>query len=96
MFDFTSRYYTLETATHTTKDGKQIAHKQRRFLPQGNEMQLLFEVTVNESDRLDLITARTLGDPLHFWRVADANNTMNPVELLVEIGRHIRVPVPKA
>ena len=96
MFDFASRYYSIETATYTTKDGKQIAYKRRRFLPQGSEMQLLLEVTINEDDRLDLITARTLGDPLQFWRVADANNIMNPVEVTDEIGRDIRVPMPEA
>ncbi len=96
MFDFTSRYYVLPDATYTTKDGKKITYKRRRFLPEGTEMQLLLEVTVNEGDRLDLITARTLGDPEQFWRVADANNTMNPRELPEEIHRTLRIPVPQA
>ena len=95
MFDHTSRYYLLETAAYVTKDNKNIAYKRRRFLPQGNRMQLLIEVTVNDGDRADVITARILGDPRQYWRVADANNTMSPEELTEEIGRAIRIPVPQ-
>ena len=95
MFDFSSRYYSLETASYISKDNKQFAYKRRRFLPHGKNMQLLQEVTNNEGDRLDLITARSLGDSLQFWRIADANDAMNPVELTDEIGRVIRVPVPQ-
>jgi hypothetical protein len=94
MFEHTSRYYPLETATFTAPDGRRIAYKRRRFLPRGEEMQLLVEVTVTQGDRLDLITARTLEDPEQFWRVCDANNAMNPVELTAELGRTLRVPVP--
>ena len=95
MFEPTSRYYNVETATLTAQDGRVIAYKRRRFLPQGEEMPLLVEVTVTEGDRLDLITARTLGDPEQFWRVCDANNAMNPVELTDEPGMTLRVPVPQ-
>lgn len=94
MLEHTSRYDALETATYTAPDGRVIAYKRRRFLPQGEKMQLLVEVTVSEGDRLDLITARTLGDPEQFWRICDANNTMNPFDLTAELGRTLRVPVP--
>jgi hypothetical protein len=95
MFETTSRYYTLETATLTTPDGRSTAYKRRRFLPQGEKMPLLLEVTVAQGDRLDLITARTLGYPEQFWRVCDANNAMNPPDLTAEIGRTLRVPIPQ-
>ena len=94
MFEPTSRYYALEDASITSLDGRVIAYKRRRFLPEGEKMPLLVEVTVTEGDRLDLITARTLGDPKQFWRVCDANNAMNPSDL-IEPGRVIRVPVPQ-
>lgn len=95
MFDTTSRYYTLETATHTTPDGREITYVHRRFLRQGENLPLLVEVTVTDGDRLDLITARTLGDPEQFWRVADANNAMNPFDLTAEPGQTLRVAVPQ-
>ncbi len=95
MFDTTSRYYTLETATHTTSDGREITYVRRRFLRQGEDMSLLVEVTVSDGDRLDLITTRALGDPEQFWRVADANNAMNPLDLTAEPGETLRVAVPQ-
>ena len=96
MFEPHSRYYNLETATYTTLDGGEIAYKRRRFLPDGETMPTLVEVAVTEGDRLDLITARTLGDPEGFWLVCDANNAMNPVELTEEPGTELRVPIPQA
>jgi len=95
MFEHTSRYHTLETAIFTARDDRIIAYKRRRFLPRGADMLLLIEVPVIQGDRLDLITARTLGDPEQFWRVCDANNTMNPFELTAESGTVLRVPVPQ-
>ena len=96
MFDPKSRYYKLPTATYVVADGEHILYKRRRFLPHGASMPLLAEVTVRDSDRLDLISYRTLGDPLQFWRVADANDAMNPSDLTDEPGRVLRIPVPQA
>lgn len=94
MFEYTSRYYRIENGTWTAPDGREIAYKLRRFLPQGENLTLLLEVTVTQGDRLDLIAARTLGDPEQFWRICDANNAMDPLELTREPGQTIRVPVP--
>lgn len=95
MFTHTSRYYSLETVTLTTSDGREIAYKRRRFLPNPSDMQFVAEVVVTQGDRLDLITARTLGDPDHFWRICDANNEMNPFDLTSEIGRRLGIPLPQ-
>jgi hypothetical protein len=95
MFTPSSRYYPIETAT-TTWRGRTVAFKRRRFLPQGDDMPLLAEAVVIQGDRLDMITARTLGDPEQFWRICDANNAMNPFDLTSEIGRRLRVPIPQA
>lgn len=95
MFDTTSRYYNLETATYAKDDQKIISYKRRRFLPRGEELPLLAEVRVEQSDRLDLIANRTIGDPEQFWRVCDANNAMNPSELTEEPGKSLRVPIPQ-
>jgi hypothetical protein len=95
MFEHTSRYYSLETAIFIMSDGRDVRYARRRFLPLV-EGQLLAEVTVTEGDRLDLITFRTLGDPLHFWRICDSNNAMNPVDLTTEVGRTLRITIPQA
>ena len=94
MFDPTSRYYLLEEATFARADGEEVHYVRRRFCPPGEALPLLVEVVVVDGDRLDLLTARTLGDPLQFWRVADANNALNPTDLLKERGRYLRVPQP--
>jgi hypothetical protein len=99
MFDQSSRYNTLDDITYEAPDGHIIVYKPRRFLPPGNAIPLLQEVTVNPGDRLDLITARILGDPLQYWQVCDANNCMNPFALTdddaVTTRRQLRVPVPQ-
>lgn len=95
MFEPTSRYANLPDATITLPDGRMVTYKRRRILPRGTDMDTLTEVEVAQADRLDLITARTLGDPEQFWRVADANEAMNPFALTDEPGRRLRVPVPR-
>jgi hypothetical protein len=96
MFEPNSRYYALETTTITLSDGRTIAYKRRRFLPEGTAMPLLAEVTVVQDERLDLIAARTLGDSEQFWRVADANNAIDPFELTTVVGLTLRVGLPQA
>ncbi|NEP19678.1 MAG: hypothetical protein F6J97_22775, partial [Leptolyngbya sp. SIO4C1] len=50
-----------------TSDGRKAAYVCRRFLPNGQDLPLLGEVTITAEDRLDLITANALGDPEQFW-----------------------------
>jgi hypothetical protein len=95
MFEPNSRYYYIEDAEYVAPDGRLIPYKRRRFLPHSDEMPLLLEVTVTQGDRLDLIADRTFRDPEHFWRICDANNAMNPFDLISEVGRRLRVPVPQ-
>lgn len=96
MFEPTSRYYNLGNRSFTAKDGREILYKERRFLPQGKTLPLLVEVTIEQSDRLDLIAYRTLGNPELFWRVCDANDAMDPFQLTAEPGRKLRVAIPQA
>ncbi len=95
MFEQTSRYYTLETATFTTPGGREFVYVRRRFLPAASTSVILAEHTVKQGERLDNITARYLTDPEQFWRLCDANNAMQPEELTAEIGRKLRVPYPQ-
>lgn len=95
MIDPTSRYYLLADTQYTDPDGHIIAYKKRRFLPQGESLPLYSEVAVLPGERLDTLTTRTLGDPLQFWQVCDANNAMNPFDLVAETGRKVRVPIPQ-
>ena len=95
MFELTSRYYNLETKHYTTPDGRVIAYVGRRFIPNMDTAVTLAEYTVTEGERLDNITASTLGDPEQFWRIADANRALDPFELTTEIGRKLVIALPQ-
>lgn len=94
MFEHTSRYFSLETATLKDAQGNVIAYKRRRFLPEGESMPLLSEVMIKQGDRLDLLSFKFYNDPEQFWRICDANNAMDPEELTKEAGKQIKVPIP--
>jgi hypothetical protein len=95
MFDPASRYAKLPVLTWTAPDGAPVVYVARRFLPRAATLPLLAETAVRSDDRPDTLTARTLGDPTVFWRVADANDVMDPGELVDEAGRLVRIPVPQ-
>lgn len=95
MFPPTSRYYRIETAKLITAAGREIVYLRRRFLPAARTIVVLTEHAVTQGDRLDNVTARYLGDPEQFWRVADANDAMQPEELTAEVGRRLRIPLPQ-
>ncbi|MEQ9364290.1 MAG: hypothetical protein RIF32_08615 [Leptospirales bacterium] len=96
MFDEESRYFNLETVKIKGADRREIAYKKRRFLPRGESLQTLAEVTIGAGDRLDQVSGRTLGNSEQFWQVADANNAMDPNSLTSTPGDRIRIPVPEA
>jgi len=93
-FPTTSRYYGIETATLKTPDGKTIVYVRRRFVPSPDRFETLVEHSVVQGDRLDNVTANYLGDPEQFWRVCDANNAMQPDELIA-VGRKLRITLPE-
>jgi hypothetical protein len=100
MFSTKSRYYSLPVLKWSPPDSKTpdadaIAYVSRRFLPSGDEFDLLQLHTVREGDRLDNITAQYLDDAEQFWRVADANEAMSPFELTDTVGETIRITLPQ-
>jgi hypothetical protein len=100
MFDPTSRYANLETLTHTATDSdgepRTIRYCARRFLPDTSSSVTLMEHVVVQGNRLDNIAARSLGDPLLFWRIADSNNALVPETLCDEPGTRITISLPSA
>ena len=96
MFEPNSRYASIPTQSFTQSDGRKVTYVRRRFLPQGQSLPLLREVVVENEERLDMLTAKTLGDPEQFWHIGDANNAMQPQALMTEPGRRLRVPLPQA
>lgn len=97
MFDPNSRYYKIENVKTDVIDAdgteRTVVYKRRRFVPPVDDSPAMVECTFIQSDRLDNITARYLGDPTQFWRICDANDVMHPDEL-ERIGRTIRISLP--
>lgn len=93
-FQPTSRYFSVETATFESPDGRRFRYLRRRFLPPLDRFTALQEHPVTEGDRLDTITARYFGDPEQFWRLCDANPVLQPEEM-EEMGRRIRIALPE-
>jgi hypothetical protein len=95
VFEYASRYYNLETAQFTPPEGRAVAYKRRRFLPLNAGQAVIAEVKVVEGDRLDLLTAKVLGDSEQFWQLCDMNNAMAPADLTRPIGRTLRIVLPQ-
>lgn len=97
MIDPTSRYAALGQTPLTWIDGlgHEIRYIPRRFLAPADVFEVLAEVVVQRDERLDLIAARTLGAADAWWRIADANETLDPLSLTALPGSRLRVPVPR-
>ena len=90
-----SRYSRTGQAVLRTPQGQEIPYLLRRFIPQPTSIPRGGVVTVAPRDRLDLMAARTLGDPLLAWRIADANAAMDPSALTEMPGRVLITPSPR-
>jgi hypothetical protein len=86
-----SRYASIQIDTVILENGSTRTCLKRRFLPpipvEPGEI-----VRPEQGDRIDQLSARILGDPLQFWRIADVNDSLNPFDLVVEVGRPFRLP----
>jgi nucleoid-associated protein YgaU len=96
-FPTDSRYYGSSTLTYTTPTGQMITYLARRFVPQPGapNFATVAQHTVKQGDRLDLIAAKYLGDPLIFWLICDANGTIRPHELMETPGRVLLITTPQ-
>ncbi|AGC48173.1 hypothetical protein MYSTI_06900 [Myxococcus stipitatus DSM 14675] len=97
MIDSTSRYAALSQTplVWTDPSGREIRYVPRRFLAPADSYEVLAEAVVLGGDRLDLVAVRVLGSAEAWWRVADANETLDPETLTSEPGVRLRVPVPR-
>lgn len=98
MFDSTSRYYGIETATMeiTDENGirREIRYVRRRFIPSPDDSLVFQEHIITHGERPDTLAARYLSDSTFFWQLCDANNLMRPEELTEEPGAAVHIPVP--
>ena len=93
-----SRYYNLrDRGAHDRRRARSSPTSGAASCPRGEPMPLLVEVTVvaGRPARPDH-GAHALGDPEQFWRVCDANDAMDPIDLTNEPGSALRVRLPQA
>jgi hypothetical protein len=92
MFSPSSRYSQVLDATYEAPDGTAVTYKRRRF-PVASQNGPFGYIHVQPEERVDQLAARTLRDPLQFWRLCDANGVMDPFELVENPGRRVRIPL---
>ena len=96
-FPTDSRYYGSSTLTYTAPNGQAVTYLARRFVPQPGapNYSTVAQHTVKQSDRLDLIAANYLGDPLMFWLLCDANGAVRPDALVETPGKVLNTTTPQ-
>lgn len=92
-----SRYYGFTTLQYTAPNGQTITYLARRFVPQPGapNFSTIAQYVVRQGDRLDLIAAKYLGDPLLFWLICDANGAIRPEELVETPGTILNITMPQ-
>jgi hypothetical protein len=96
-FPTDSRYYGSSTLSYTAPNGQTFSYLARRILPQPGapNYATVAQHTVSQGDRLDLLAAKYLGDPLIFWLICDANGAIRPNELVETPGTILNITMPQ-
>lgn len=96
-FPTDSRYYGFKTLSYVAPNGQTITYLVRRFVPAPGapNFATVARHTVRQGDRLDLIAAKYLGDPLMFWLICDANGAIRPNELVETPGTVLNITMPQ-
>ena len=80
MFSKLSRYYKVPNVTVPDAQGRVLASKDLRLLPQVNGT---FKHTIQASDRLDHLSCKYYDQPVQWWQICDANpEFLSPLALL--------------
>lgn len=94
-FPRSSRYAGVSVAVWRQADGTEVPYLRRRFCPRPGAAEVLAVHRVAAHDRLDLVTARYLGDPELFWRLCDTAGALHPDELTARPDAVIVVALPE-
>jgi len=91
-----SRYYGAAVEQFVLPNGPPVKYLGRRHIPQGSPYTGTQTYVITDSDRLDNLAFRFLGNSILYWMICDANRATDPDELTAQAGRTIVVPVAAA
>ena len=96
-FPADSRYYASSTQQYTAPNGQGVTYLARRFTPAPGapNFATVARHTVQQGDRLDLLAAKYLGDPLLYWLLCDANGGLDPDALVTTPGSTLNITMPQ-
>ncbi len=93
-FALNSRYHGISQQRVTLADGREINCLGRRLIPDTGHYRAFAHHVCREGDRLDQVAAAGYGDPLLYWRIADASGSDDPDSLTRASGRRLLLPLP--
>ena len=89
-----SRYSGVPLALLQQRPGEPgVVYVRRRFIPAPGTLAIAGRHVVAALDRPDSLAAKHFGDPLLYWRIADANAVVDPNELTDTLGRRLDIPL---
>ena len=96
-FPTDSRYYRYPTLQYTCarRHGDHLPGAALRAAAGRAELCHRRAAHGRQGDRLDLIAAKYLGDPLMFWLICDANGAIAPDDLVATPGRVLDITTPQ-
>lgn len=89
-----SRYRGIVQRTTTLPSGDEVAFIGRRIIPEMARYVPLDRHRTVVGDRIDQVAAGAYGDPLLYWRIADANGDPDTLAACEPTGRLLIVPLP--
>jgi len=97
IFPTDSRYYGSKVQQYAAPNGQVIPYLARRIAPQPGSPNFatINQYTVKQGDRLDVIAAKYLGDPIMAWLICDANGAMRPSDLVATPGTVLSITTPQ-
>jgi hypothetical protein len=88
-----SRYYGAGVEQITLANGNVVSYLSRRIIPPMSIYAQTQNYSIVAGDRLDILAARFLADPILFWMIADANSAEDSIDLTATPGRVILIPL---
>src|SRR5690606_16512332 len=94
MIDEKSRYAKTPQAELTRADGSTVRHVVPPILPHPESYMIARRHRVTDSDRPDILAAKTYGQATAWWLLANANTAAHPDQITEPAGAARNIPMP--